>query len=89
MKKSCVLSGELSQVQIKFFLDSNCYQAWGNVSDSRLSGVSIDGTDYAVHQYMSVIYSPEVTDWLKGGRVGNKQCHHNQLHGQQNQLSTG
>ena len=57
------------QTQIEAFVNGECYKAWAETEPSiYLSGVTIDGVNYARHQYLQVYYSPEVSAWLEGGR---------------------
>lgn len=54
------------------FLESRAYVALGWAADKgvRDTGPFIDGVYYGTHPAVRVYYSPEVIEWLKGGRQG-------------------
>ncbi|MFL5330787.1 MAG: cytochrome P460 family protein [Gemmataceae bacterium] len=54
------------------FLNERRYQSLGWAVDKgvRDTGPFIDGKHYGTHPAVRVYYSPEVIQWLKGGRVG-------------------
>ncbi|MEQ9262494.1 MAG: cytochrome P460 family protein [Owenweeksia sp.] len=58
--------------QLYTFLDSLEYErlGWKRDKSVRNTGPYVDGKMYGVHPAVVIYYSPEVIEWLKGGREG-------------------
>jgi hypothetical protein len=55
------------------FLDDRTYQKLGWAEDKKVrdTGPFINGKSYGTHNAVRIYYSPEVIDWLDGGRKGS------------------
>jgi hypothetical protein len=70
---SCVLpvdgrAADAYQAAITAFLGASCYASWQHDPKPRLTGQSVNGTTYSVHDYIKVFYSPSLVTWMQVNR---------------------
>jgi cytochrome c553 len=56
------------QAAIELFIGSGCFQQWPGDPNLRLTGATVSGTTYSVHDRIKVNYSPSMAAWMWGFR---------------------